>query len=74
MTRDEFMTYAEREIDAELKTRKNRLMNIVMRAWAEGKKSAEIDALTETVRQALERMEKKEQNDDTDSADSDVSP
>lgn len=72
MTRDEFMAYAEREIDAELKTRKNRLMNIVMRAWAEGKKSAEIDALTETVRQALERMEKKEQNDDADTEDSEI--
>lgn len=65
MTRDEFMVYAEKEIDAVLKTHKNRLMDVVYRAWAEGKKSAEIDALTETVRQALERMEKKEQSDDT---------
>lgn len=65
MTRDEFMAYAEREIDAVINTHKNRLMDVVYRAWAEGKKAAEIDALTETVRQALERMEKKEQNDDT---------
>ena len=64
MTRDEFMTYAEHEIDAVLKTHKNRLMDVVYRAWAEGKKAAEIDALTETVRQALERMEKKEQNNE----------
>ena len=73
MTRDEFMTYAEKEIDAVLKTHKNRILDVVYRAWAEGKKSAEIDALTETVRQALERMEKKEQNDDTDTENSPVS-
>ena len=66
MTRDEFMAYAEREIDAVINTHKNRLMDVVMRAWAEGKKAAEIAALTETVRQALERMEKKEQNDGSD--------
>lgn len=65
MTRDEFMAYAEHEIDAVLKTHKNRILDVVYRAWAEGKKSAEIDALTETVRQALEWMEKKEQNNDT---------
>ena len=64
MTRDEFMAFAEKEIDAVLKTNKNRLMDVVYRAWAEGKKAAEIDALTETVRQALERMEKKEQNNE----------
>lgn len=66
MTRNDFMAYAEREIDAVINTHKNRLMDVVMRAWAEGKKSAEIDALTETVKQALERMEKKEQHDDAD--------
>ena len=72
MTRDEFMAYAEKEIDAVLKTHKNRILDVVYRAWAEGKKSAEIDALTETVRQALERMEKKEQNDDADTEDSEI--
>lgn len=72
MTRNEFTIYAEREIDAVINTHKNRLMDVVYRAWAEGKKAAEIDALTETVRQALERMEKKEQNDDTDSNDSEI--
>lgn len=64
MTRDEFMTYAEKEIDAVLKTHKNRILDVVYRAWAEGKKAAEIHALTETVRQALGRMEKKEQHDE----------
>lgn len=72
MTRDKFMAYAEHEIDAVLKTHKNRILDVVYRAWAEGKKAAEIDALTETVRQALERMEKKEQKDDTDTTDSEI--
>ena len=66
MTRAEFMDYAEREIEAIIIQQKNRLMNLVARAWAEGKRNAEIDALTETVKAALERMEKKEQKDETD--------
>lgn len=61
MTRDEFMAYAEREIDAVINTHKNRLMDVVYRAWVEGKKSVEIAAVTEMVKEALERMEK-EQN------------
>lgn len=72
MTRDEFMAYAKREIDAVINTHKNRLMDVVYRAWAEGKKSAEIDALTETVKEALEWMEKKEQKDDADTTDSEI--
>ena len=61
MTRAEFMDYAEREIEAIIIQQKNRLMNLVARAWAEGKRNAEIDALTATVKAALEQMEKKEQ-------------
>lgn len=64
MTRDEFMAYAEEEIAAVLKTHKNRILDVVYRAWAEGKKSAEIDALTETLRQALEQMEKRDGDGD----------
>jgi len=62
MTRNEFMAYAEIEIDRILNNNKNRLMDLVCRAWAEGKRNAEIDALTETVKAALEKMEKKEQD------------
>lgn len=68
MTRNEFMAYAEREIDAVINTHKNRLMDVVYRAWVEGKKSVEISAVTELVKEALERMEKKEQNDETSNA------
>lgn len=65
MTRDEFMDYAKLEIDIVMSRERNRLMNVVERAWAEGKRNAEIDALTETVKAALERMEKKEQDNET---------
>lgn len=37
MTRDEFMDYAEREIDAVINPHKNRLMDVVYRAWMEKK-------------------------------------
>lgn len=64
MKRHEFMDYAEREIETIIIQQKNRLMNLVARAWAEGKRNAEIDALTETVKAALERMENGEQKNE----------
>lgn len=60
MTRDEFMSYAEIEIDRTLNSHKNRLMDLVYRAWAEGKRNAEIDKMTEMMRKAFENMEQKE--------------
>ena len=56
MTRDEFMKEAEKEIDQVLLTHRNRLMNLVMKAWAEGKKNAEIDAMTKMAREMLDRI------------------
>lgn len=38
MTRDEFMAYAESEVDEIVGRQKNRIMNVVSRAWAEGKR------------------------------------
>lgn len=57
MTREEFMEHAEQEIDAVLRTNKNRLMNLVMQAWAEGKKNAEINGVVTIVKDALEKLE-----------------
>ncbi len=54
MTRDEFMKEAEQEINNCFITQRNRMMNVVERAWAEGKKNAEMDRVTEIVRKALE--------------------
>ena len=47
MTRDEFMQHAEHEIAQALDGQKNRLMNLVQQAWAEGKRNAEIGAVDE---------------------------
>ena len=59
MTREEFMEYAEKEIDSVLKTHKNRIMNVVMQAWAEGKKNAETAYLDEVGADLLEAVKKK---------------
>ena len=55
MTRDEFMAYAESEVDEIVGRQKNRIMNVVSRAWAEGKKAAEIEGISEIVKAALEQ-------------------
>ena len=56
MTRDEFMAKAREEIDRAFMGHRNRMMNLVEQAWAEGKRNAELDAVTDIVRQALDRM------------------
>ena len=55
MTREEFMAYAEAEVDEIVGRQKNRIMNVVNRAWAEGKKAAEIEGISEIVKAALEQ-------------------
>ena len=56
MTRDEFMEEAQKEIDQVLLTHKNRLMNLVMKAWAEGKKNAEVSDIEDIVKEAIEKI------------------
>ena len=56
MNRDEFMKYAEREIDNAFRGQKNRMMNLVEQAWAEGKRNAEIDGVTSIVKGVLEKL------------------
>ena len=55
MTREEFMAYAEAEVDEIVGRQKNRFMNIVNRAWAEGKKAAEVESISEIVKAVLEQ-------------------
>lgn len=57
MTREEFMKHAESEIDDIFRSQRNRIMNLVMQGWAEGKKNAEIDGVTRIVRDALNRLD-----------------
>lgn len=59
MTRDEFMEEARKEIDQVLLTHKTRLMNLVMRAWSEGKKNAESAYIDEIGSDILEQLKKK---------------
>lgn len=56
MTRDEFMKHAESEIDQVFRSHKNRMMNLVEQAWAEGKRNAEIDGVIDVVREAFDKM------------------
>ena len=56
MTRDEFMEEAQKEIDQVFHTPKARLMNLVMKAWAEGKKNAEVSSIEDIVKEAIEKI------------------
>ena len=63
MTRDEFMEEAQKEIDQVLLTHKNRLMNLVMKAWAEGKKNAEMDRVDSFCNDIFDSLKKKLEED-----------
>lgn len=54
MKRDEFMEKARQELDLIMTSRKNAIMNIIEQAWAEGKRNAELDAIKDIVKQALD--------------------
>lgn len=56
MKREDFMKYAEREIDNAFRGQRNRMMNLVEQAWAEGKRNAEIDGVTNIVKGVLDNL------------------
>lgn len=56
MTREEFMREAEREINDCWSRQRNRLMNLVQRAWAEGKRNAEINGVTQIILDAVNQL------------------
>lgn len=53
MTREEMMERARVEINQAVAFKQNRLMNLVEQAWDEGKRHAEVEALTDIVKEAL---------------------
>ena len=55
MTRDEFMAIAEKEVEKIFESNKNGMMNLVARAWAEGKRNAETEELSRIVKEAIDR-------------------
>lgn len=57
MTREEFMREAEMEINDCWSRQRNRLMNLVQRAWAEGKRNAEINGVVGIVKDALNKLD-----------------
>ena len=64
MKREEFMKIAEREIESAFRGQRNRMMNLVEQAWAEGKRNAEIDGISNIVNGVLENLGiKKEQTE-----------
>lgn len=56
MTREEFMAHAREEIDRAFSNQRNRMMNLVGQAWAEGKRNAEIDAMVDVIHQAMQQV------------------
>lgn len=68
MTRDDFMKEARETTQAILQGKENGIMNLVQRAWAEGKRNAEVETLRAAIYEALDRREPKEQPVDWDEA------
>ena len=61
MTREEFMQMAKTEVRNALSSQENRLMNLVEQAWAEGKRNAEVDKLTELLGAAILTIHNREE-------------
>ena len=59
MTRDEFMKHARDEIERAFLGQRNRMMNLVEQAWAEGKKNAEVSGIEDIVKEAIEKIYQK---------------
>lgn len=57
MDRAEFMKIAMQEIDAINNRRENRIIGLVERAWAEGKRNAEVETLRNAIDEALARRD-----------------
>lgn len=57
MTREEFMRYAMQEIDDCVRGNRNRLLGLVERAWAEGKRNAEIENVADIAKEVFARLE-----------------
>ena len=72
MTREEFMAHAKSEIELALGGTKNRLMNLVQQAWAEGKRNSETELITGILREAVEKLTEKPKTGSWEAVDPDV--
>lgn len=64
MEREKFMQEARLTAHQILEGKENGIMNLVQRAWAEGKRNAEVETLRAAIEEALDRREKKEYPED----------
>lgn len=58
MTREDFMRHAENEIEQAFRGQKNRMMNLVEQAWAEGKRNAEKEYAAQIGKDFIEEIRK----------------
>lgn len=61
MERKKFMQEARLTAHQILEGKENGIMNLVQRAWAEGKRNAEVETLRAAIDEALDRREPKEE-------------
>lgn len=64
MEREKFMQEARLTAHQILESKENGIMNLVQRAWAEGKRNAEVETLRAAIDEALDRREPKEPPND----------
>ena len=57
MEREKFMQEARRTVNQILVGKENGIMNLVQQAWAEGKRSTEVETLRAAIDEALDRRE-----------------
>ena len=58
MTREEFMKHAQEEIENAFRGQRNRMMNLVEQAWAEGKRNAETEQINEIGKELADSLTK----------------
>lgn len=69
MEREKFMQEARLTAHRILEGKENGIMNLVQRAWAEGKRNAEVETLKAAIEEALEKLDEKNEQADITTAD-----
>ena len=72
MEREKFMQEARLTAHRILEGKENGIMNLVQRAWAEGKRNAEVETLKAAIEEALEKLDEKNEQADITTADAEA--
>lgn len=59
MNREDFMLQTQATVSKIFESKTNGIMNLVRQAWAEGKRSAEVETLRAAIEEALDKKEQK---------------